>query len=210
MFCAHASLQLETAKQQATAASTSYSEAVKDVKVLKTRLETVEQALSSAEQSVKSTSSELRLLRSKHTSIEEELQSARKSRDSLEQQAVASKLSMQALEDRALQAERDRSSWQRQMDTLGDQLEAEMTKRMQLEKSHKTIVNDVESLQMKVVEQDQYIKGLRKELRDKETELARSISLQDKTIVEHVHVLEEAKRYTDKQLSEWANLTCPS
>jgi myosin protein heavy chain len=175
---------------------------VKDVKSLRTRLEGVEHALSSAEQSVKATDSELRLLRSRHARIEEELVSTRKQRDSLDQQVAASKVNMQTLEDRALQAERDRSSWQREMDSLGDQLEKEITKRMQLEKSHKTIANDVETLQMKVVEQDQYIKGLRKELRDKEAELIKSISLQDKTIVEHVHVLEEAKRYTDKQLSE--------
>lgn len=144
----------------------------------------------------------MRLLRTKHAGIEEELANTRKQRDALDQQMTSAKSNMQSLEDRALQAERDRSSWQRQMDTLGDQLEKEMTKRMQLEKSHKTIVNDVEGLQMKIVEQDQYIKGLRKELRDREAELAKSISLQDKTIVEHVHVLEEAKRYTDKQLSE--------
>lgn len=77
-----------------------------------------------------------------------------------------------------------------------------MTRRMQLEKSERALRDEAESLEGKLVEHEQYTRGLRKELQQKESELQKSLSMQDKTIVEHVHVLEEAKRYTDKQLAE--------
>ena len=169
-----------------------------------------ERSLTTAEQSAKSSESELRLLKSKSSEVESQLATVRRERDHLEQRASTAQAKLQSLEDRALQAERDRASWEREMTALGDQLEAEMMKRIQLEKTHKAVSSEIDGLQMRLVEQDQYVKGLRRELRDKEAELAKSISLQDKTIVEHVHVLEEAKRYTDKQLSECVHFDRPS
>lgn len=199
--------QVESAKQQAASASTSLSEAKQQVKTLTSRLSDTERSLTAAEQLAKSSESELRLLRSKSSEVEGQLATIRRERDHLEQRASTAQAKLQSLEDRALQAERDRASWEREMTALGDQLEAEVTKRLQLEKSHKAVTSEIDGLQMRLVEQDQYVKGLRRELRDREAELAKSISLQDKTIVEHVHVLEEAKRYTDKQLSECVHLT---
>lgn len=123
-------------------------------------------------------------------------------RDALDRQASAAQAKVQAMEDNLLQVERQRAALQREADTLGDRLESEMTKRMQLEKSHGFMKDEMEALQTKLVEHEQYIRGIRKELQDKEGELQKALSMQDKTIVEHVHVLEEAKRYTDKQLAE--------
>jgi myosin heavy chain 9/10/11/14 len=40
------------------------------------------------------------------------------------------------------------------------------------------------------------------ELKNREWEVKQLESKQDKTIVEHVHVLEEAKRVTDRQLAD--------
>ena len=172
------------------------------MRLQKAQVSEVETALVSSQRSYENSENELLLLRSKYADVESQLQIARKEKNAMEEQNLIALDNLQSLEDKALQAARDRSSWERQMETLGEQLETEINKRVHLEKSAKTVKSENETLQMKIVEQDQYIKGLRRELQDKEAELAKSVSLQDKTIVEHVHVLEEAKRYTDKQLSE--------
>lgn len=115
---------------------------------------------------------------------------------------------VQEYEDRALKSEREISARLRELETIGERLEAEMTRRMQAEHSKKAVQSELDGVQMRIVEQDQFVKGLRRELQDKEAELQKSLSLQDKTIVEHVHVLEEAKRYTDKQLAEYGPSFC--
>lgn len=49
---------------------------------------------------------------------------------------------------------------------------------------------------------DRELKQALKTLKDREWEIKQLESRQDKTIVEHVHVLEEAKRVTDRQLAD--------
>lgn len=194
--------QLDKAKQAALTANTAAGEAMKQVKTYTKRLEDTERDLADAERFYKAAESDLHTVRAKQVDLEKALATTRSERDDLEAQTTRIQQQLQSLEDQTLKAEREKMAVERELDTVGERLEAEMTRRMQLEKSMKTVQNDIESLQMKIIEQDQFIKGLRRELKDKEAELAKSISLQDKTIVEHVHVLEEAKRYTDKQLSE--------
>lgn len=195
-------LQLNKAKQAVGQITATHAEAVRKLEVQNTRLIDLEAQLASTSASKRKVEAELSTLQSRHQDIGAQLRSIQFERDALDKQASITQVQLQDLEDKALQDERARATLQQQLDTLGDRLESEIAKRMRLEAAQRNAHLETETMQTKLLEQDQYIKGLRKELKDKEAELQKSISLQDKTIVEHVHVLEEAKRYTDKQLAE--------
>lgn len=101
-----------------------------------------------------------------------------------------------------LQLERDKSSLDRQVETLKKQLEAETAKRSKLEETahkHKAEANRLKDINVKF-ERD--LNKVLTDLKAREWEVKQLEAKQDKTIVEHVHVLEEAKRVTDRQLAE--------
>lgn len=88
------------------------------------------------------------------------------------------------------------------MDALKQQLDAETTKRSQLEKIASKQKVELIQLRDKNAKFDRDVNKLLTELKSREWEVRQLESRQDKTIVEHVHVLEEAKRVTDRQLAD--------
>ncbi|KAA1113840.1 hypothetical protein PGTUg99_026504 [Puccinia graminis f. sp. tritici] len=145
---------------------------------------------------------ELQEIRSKHLEATNYLDKTMKEKEGLEKQLSASVLKFQDMEDAMLKIERERSAWNRQVEDLKSKLEVELTKRVELEHDNSSLEKDLKVHKDTVSEHEKNAAGLRKELTLKNQELHKAISLQDKTIVEHVHVLEEAKKYTDRQLSE--------
>jgi myosin protein heavy chain len=101
-----------------------------------------------------------------------------------------------------LQLEREKNAQDRQVDTLKQQLHAETSKYAQLEKVASRQKAELIQLQDKNANFDREINKLLTELKRSEWEVKQLESRQDKTIVEHVHVLEEAKRFTDRQLAD--------
>lgn len=105
-----------------------------------------------------------------------------------------------AFESIASEYQQDRDALLLDLQSVRDQLETETAKRTQLEKA---VVNQkAEHLKLKE-HNSQLTKDLTKalkDLKDREWDVKQLESKQDKTIVEHVHVLEEAKRVTDKEL----------
>ena len=90
----------------------------------------------------------------------------------------------------------------RQVDALKQQLDAETAKRFQLEKLASKQKAELIQLRDKNDKFDRELNKLLTELKSREWEVKQLESRQDKTIVEHVHVLEEAKRVTDRQLAD--------
>jgi myosin heavy chain 9/10/11/14 len=88
------------------------------------------------------------------------------------------------------------------VDALKQQLDAETTKRSQLEKIASKQKTELIQLRDKNAKFDRELNKLLSELKNREWEVKQLESRQDKTIVEHVHVLEEAKRVTDRQLAD--------
>jgi myosin protein heavy chain len=86
------------------------------------------------------------------------------------------------------------------MDTLKRQLDTETAKRSQLERIASKQKGELIQLRDKNAKFDRELNQLLTELKSREWEVRQLESRQDKTIVEHVHVLEEAKRVTDRQL----------
>ena len=108
----------------------------------------------------------------------------------------------QDFEDVVVQLERDKAANDRQMEANRKQLESEIAKRKQLEHSLTTQKTEIIRLKDLNVKLDRELNKALTDLKAREWEVKQLEAKQDKTIVEHVHVLEEAKRVTDKELSE--------
>lgn len=96
--------------------------------------------------------------------------------------------------------ERDKTAWVRQMDSLRKQLDAETKRRGQLEQAAKLQKRESNELKDQNIRLERDLKKALDDLHQRDWEVSQLRSKQDKTIVEHVHVLEEAKRVTDRQL----------
>src|SRR4051812_43108519 len=88
------------------------------------------------------------------------------------------------------------------MDAIRKQLETETTKRAQLEKSAGSHSRETAKLKDTIVKFERDLKKAHDDIHNKEWEISQLKSKQDKTIVEHVHVLEAAKKVTDGQLAD--------
>lgn len=105
-------------------------------------------------------------------------------------------------EDVVLQLERDKGAHDRQLEMLKKQLSDESAKRSQLEKSVSSQKQEIARLKDMNIKLDRELNKALTDLKAREWEVKQLEARQDKTIVEHVHVLEEAKRVTDRQLQD--------
>lgn len=105
-------------------------------------------------------------------------------------------------EDAALQLEREKAALDRQVETLKKQLDAETKKRTKLEESASKYKTEAHRLKDINIKFERDMNKILTDLKAREWEVKQLEAKQDKTIVEHVHVLEEAKRVTDRQLAE--------
>jgi myosin protein heavy chain len=88
------------------------------------------------------------------------------------------------------------------MEAQKKQLETEIQKRTQLERNASNHNAEIVKLKDRSAQVEANLKKAEAELHQRDWEVKQLRSKQDKTIVEHVHVLEEAKRVTDRQLAE--------
>lgn len=98
--------------------------------------------------------------------------------------------------------ERDKTAQGRQYDNLRKELEAESLQRAKAEKLAATQKKELITLRDRTTKYDKELNKVLTDLKNREWEVKQLESKQDKTIVEHVHVLEEAKRVTDRQLDD--------
>ncbi|TFK62490.1 hypothetical protein BDN72DRAFT_390460 [Pluteus cervinus] len=167
-----------------------------------TQLAEFKSSLSELERLKRSAESELNALRSRQAEELKEMNETVRRKESLERQLAASQTKTLELEDAILQLERDQESHTRQIETLRTQLEGESSKRMQYEKAISAYKMDVALVKDHNARLEKELKKTLDDLKSREWEVRQLESRQDKTIVEHVHVLEEAKRVTDRQLQE--------
>ncbi|KAF5366211.1 hypothetical protein D9758_005722 [Tetrapyrgos nigripes] len=145
---------------------------------------------------------ELQSLRSRQLESEAALSEAQKAKEGLERQLTAAQNKYHEVEDVMLDAERETANAQRQLESIRTQLDGEVKRRTQLEQSFSSQKKEMAILKDRAVKQDRELKKALDDLKAREWEIKQLESKQDKTIVEHVHVLEEAKRVTDRQLAE--------
>ncbi|KAH9992006.1 nonmuscle myosin heavy chain b [Russula compacta] len=164
------------------------------------KLKQAEASLAGVEKTKRSQESELQELRSRRIDTDGQLAELQKTKEVTEHTSDTGKF--QDFEDVALQLERDKNAQDRQADGLKQQLDAEAAKRFQLEKLASKQKAELIQLRDKNDKFDRELNKLLTELKSREWEVKQLESRQDKTIVEHVHVLEEAKRVTDRQLAD--------
>ncbi|THU98628.1 myosin II heavy chain [Dendrothele bispora CBS 962.96] len=145
---------------------------------------------------------ELQSLRSRQIESESALTEAQKAREGLERQLTAAQNKYHEVEDVMLDAEREKGNVQRQLESIRNQLDGEVKRRTQLEQTLSSQKKEMVLLKDRGVKQDRELKKALDDLKAREWEIKQLESKQDKTIVEHVHVLEEAKRVTDRQLAD--------
>ncbi|KZT01711.1 uncharacterized protein LAESUDRAFT_717304 [Laetiporus sulphureus 93-53] len=157
-------------------------------------------ALAEAEKTKRALDSELQLVRSRLIDTESQLAEMQKSKEALERQLTATQAKYEDSEDVVLQLEREKSAHDRQVEAIKKQLGAESAKRSKLERTASSQKIEIARLKEMNTKFDRELNKALSELKARAWEVKQPEAKQDKTIVEHVHVLEEAKRVTDHQL----------
>ncbi|KAG2004634.1 nonmuscle myosin heavy chain b [Coprinopsis cinerea AmutBmut pab1-1] len=166
------------------------------------QLKKVQANIGELEKNKRAMESELQSLRTKLHDYETQMSEATRHKEALERQLATAQAKYRDFEDVELQFQRDRDNLVRQLESTKQQFESESLKRTQLEKSLATQKSEVAKLKERNTKLDKDLNTALKTLKNQEWEIKQLESKQDKTIVEHVHVLEEAKRVTDRQLQE--------
>lgn len=113
---------------------------------------------------------------------------------------AASHTKSNEFEDQILQFQRDREALTRQLGDVRDQLAKETAQRQHQERQLRKQKNEIEELRERETKLMKEYKIAADEVKEREKEIRQLESRQDKTVVEHIHVLEEAKRVTDREL----------
>ncbi|KAJ3985572.1 nonmuscle myosin heavy chain b [Lentinula detonsa] len=203
-------VDLEQSARELASLQSSYEVLAKQERDAQSAVAETRSALSELEKGKRSMESELQSLRSRTFETETALAEVQKIKEasrlppfsSLDRQLSAAQNKYHGIEDVMLQLERDKTARERQFENVRKQFESESTRRSQLEKALSAQKVEVAKLKDHNVKADRDLNKALKDLKDREWDIKQLESKQDKTIVEHVHVLEEAKRVTDRQLTD--------
>ncbi|KAI9457605.1 myosin II heavy chain [Lactarius psammicola] len=185
-------VDLESSLREHTSLLQSHRSLSDRLQVNDQKLKQTEVSLAEASKTKRSQESELQELRSRRIDLDGQLAELQKVKET----------KYQDFEDATLQLEREKNAQDRQVDALKQQLNAETAKYAQLEKVASRQKAELIQLRDNNAKFDREINKLLTDLKNSEWEVKQLESRQDKTIVEHVHVLEEAKRVTDRQLAD--------
>ncbi|KAG8883338.1 hypothetical protein FRB97_006763 [Tulasnella sp. 331] len=195
-------LDLERVQREHDALAKSYTDIQEKAKKYESTLADMEFGLVNAEKAKRAAESELQSVRTRQIDLDGQLAAASKAKETLERQLTSAQTKYEDFEDAVLQIEREKASWARQMEHVRKELETELSKRTQLEKSSTAQNKELAQLKDRCVKLDRDLVKAQNDLHHRDWELNQMRSKQDKTIVEHVHVLQEAKAFTDRQLVE--------
>ncbi|KAK2467941.1 hypothetical protein APHAL10511_000236 [Amanita phalloides] len=159
-------------------------------------------ALGGLEKTKRAFESELQSLRVRQHDHDTQLAEATKQKESLERQLTTAQAKYRDFEDITLQFQRDQETYQRQLEATKKQLESEIGKRSQIEKTFSVQKAEIVKIKDLNVKLDRDLSKALNDIKEKEWELKQMESKRDKAIVEHKHVYEAAKKMTDAQLAE--------
>lgn len=120
----------------------------------------------------------------------------------MQRQLAQRQTDFEALEDAVLEIETEKADWAKRMESTTRQLIDESAKRQHFEQQlHKAQVELAEYREA-ASEIEREMLQVTTDMKTRDREIALLKSRENKTIVEHVHVLESAKKYAEKQLHE--------
>lgn len=195
-------LELERLSGQYKQIEATYSSLLERERMSKENSTKAEATVASLEKVKRALESEAQALRSRQIDTDGQLSEALRAKESLERQLVSAQSKYNEIEDTALQLERDTRARERQLETSRKQLEAESAKCKQLQQAVANQKRELNLDKARLGKLDAALKKALADLSDREWEIKQLESRQEKTIVEHVHVLEKAKKVTDQQLKE--------
>lgn len=159
-------------------------------------------SLAAAEKAKREAHSELSIRQERVSSAESALSSQKAARSELEKQVSSMQSELQDVEDALCECERSQKAWQKQAEELGARLDAESSARQRAEASVKRDQASADAAKRELAAKEKEHVKLRDEHALVCANLKKAQSMSNKTIVEHVHVLREAKNKTDGQLAE--------
>ncbi|KAK0538955.1 class II myosin [Tilletia horrida] len=161
-----------------------------------------EAAALTAEKSQRLAEEELKQTRERLAGLERSLAELQRAKEVIDKQLQHTLTKQQGLEDAVLELERSNAHYKSTADQLSIELSAETKLRELAESKAKSHAQAHDILQQHMAVRDKDLAKLKEELKQANAEARKLQSMQSKTIVEHVHVLEEAKKYTDRQLAD--------
>jgi myosin protein heavy chain len=191
--------ELDEMRRQYKQLDSAHSSLLERERGLKERTSKAEAMVVDLEKARRVLESELQALRSRQIESDGRLAETSRAKEILERQLHAAQTKYNEIEDTILQMERDAHAGERQLETLKKQLESESAKCKDLQH---VMLTQRKEYQERIAKYDHDLNNAITDLKNREWELKQMESKQDKTIVEHVYVLEKAKKVTDQQLRE--------
>ncbi|WRT65740.1 uncharacterized protein IL334_002688 [Kwoniella shivajii] len=187
----------------------SHTSAQRDLKAAQSALRekeekmiTMQSRINEVEEKRRKDEKELEMIREKLSGTESRLQSTAQARDDTEKHLHELQDEYNGLEDAVLEIEGEKANWARSLDNVTRQLHEESAKRHHFEQEvHNNQVELAEHRNTALQAERSLAKAAADiKARDKEIDFLRG--RENKTVVEHYHVLEKAKKFTDQQLAE--------
>ena len=211
-------VDLDTINREHKSLQQTYNSLLERERAASSKLKEVTANLSAAEKVKRSLESDLQSVRSRQNDIDSQLAEVQRAKEAgdfplcaypqlillqvLERQTTTSQAKLTDYEDTFIQLERDKAASERHLESVREQLKAETTKRAESERLSTTRKQEIATLKDRNIKLDRDLNKALTDIKNLEWQNKQLESKQDKTIVEHVHVLEEAKRVTDRQLAE--------
>ena len=194
--------QFDSLREEHATVSKAHSDASSKLQGHEKKLAEMTAALASAESARRAAEGEYQGLHGKHSAAEASLSEVRRARLDLERQLTAATSKHQGMEDALLELERGQAEWKTKHEQASTELSAESKRRELLQSAVKQHERQIGTFSQQMAAKDKELAQMKDLLKATEAELRKAQSMTNKTIVEHVHVLEEAKKYTDRQLAE--------
>ena len=211
-------LDLEQSNREHISLQHSHKSLLDRERATQSQLSKTQSQLSDLEKAKRAMESEFQSIKSRQSDIQNQLSDALRVKEvfnlflldtesngyfqGLERQLATAQGKYQNFEDVVLEFQRDQETRLRELETARKQLEREAAKRAQLEKASSNQKAEIAKLKDHNAKLDRDLTNALNDLKAREWDVKQLLSKQDKTIVEHVHVLEEAKRVTDRLLQE--------
>ncbi|WWC87933.1 uncharacterized protein L201_002833 [Kwoniella dendrophila CBS 6074] len=195
-------VDVESLKSSHTTAQRDLKAAQAALKDKEEKLAAMQVKINEVEEKRRKDLKELEIVREHLSGTESRLQSTAQARDDIEKHLHALQDEYNGLEDAVLEIEGEKANWAKSLDNVSRQLQEESSKRHHFEQQvHNNQVEMAENRNIALQAERALAKAAADiKARDKEIDFLRG--RENKTVVEHYHVLEKAKKFTDQQLAE--------
>ncbi|CDZ97402.1 nonmuscle myosin heavy chain b [Phaffia rhodozyma] len=195
-------LELETTRRDIDLTTRKHAELEDSFKAQKEQLSRALKEAEEAEGGKKTAVAEFSSLQSRVGTIESTLADSQREKETLERQLSRATKKNQDYEDAIVSIEREKANWAAQMAEFQRRADKEQQLRLQLEDAQLRHSTEKLSLQDRLSQSERQLAKVNAEFNQLYAETKILRSRENKTIVEHVYVLEAAKRISDRQLAE--------